>query len=221
MRGAPPERTGTAPQERFGLSRARLRLSQTPMDRTTLESRVRESIACKERLALLCLDDVERLGRMAVECLRAGGKLMLCGNGGSSCDAAHAAGELVGWFEDKQRDGIAAIALGHEVPALTAIGNDSGFDQVFARPLRALGRRGDLLIGISTSASSRNVIAAMEAARTIGVRRAALVGARPGPVADLAEVAVRVPSTSTPRVQEGHLLVVHLLCEWIESHFHA
>jgi D-sedoheptulose 7-phosphate isomerase len=186
------------------------------MDRSTLESRIRDSIACKERLLRECVADVEALGRLAVECLRGGGKLMLCGNGGSSCDAAHAAGELVGWFEDKQREGIAAIALGHEVPALTAIGNDAGYEHVFSRPLRALGRRGDLLIGISTSAGSRNVAAAMEAARALGIRRAALVGSKPGPIAELAEVAVRVPSTSTPRIQEGHLLVVHLLCEWIE-----
>ncbi len=186
------------------------------MDRATLQARVRESIATKERLFAECLADVEAIGRLAVDCLRGGGKLMLCGNGGSSCDAAHAAGELVGWFEDKQRDGIAAIALGHEVPALTAIGNDAGFEQIFSRQVRALGRPGDLLIGISTSAGSRNVVRALETAKAMGIRRAALVGSRAGPVVDLAELSVRVPSESTPRIQEGHLLVIHLLCEWIE-----
>ncbi|MFO1055045.1 MAG: SIS domain-containing protein [Planctomycetota bacterium] len=186
------------------------------MDEITLQARVRDSIATKERMLDACLDDVAALGRLAVDCLRGGNKLMLCGNGGSSCDAAHVAAELVGWFEDKQRDGIAAIALGQETPTLTAIGNDSGFEQVFARQLRALGRPGDLLIGISTSGGSKNVVAAMEAAKALGIRRAALASQRGGRVVELAEVAVKIPSTSTPRIQEGHLLVVHLLCEWIE-----
>lgn len=186
------------------------------MDRETLESRLRESIATKERMIAECLDDVAALGRLAVDCLHAGGKIMLCGNGGSACDAAHAAGELVGWFENKRREGIAAMALGHEVATLTAVGNDAGFDQIFARQVRALGRPGDLLIGISTSGGSRNVVTALEAAQSMGIRRAALASARGGRVVDLAEVAVRIPSASTARIQEGHLCVVHMLCEWIE-----
>jgi D-sedoheptulose 7-phosphate isomerase len=188
------------------------------MERRDIESQIRESIATKERLAARCAGQIEALCRSAEAALRAGGKLMLCGNGGSSCDAAHAAGELVGWFEDKRRDGIAAIALGHEIPTLTAIGNDAGFEQVFARQLRAIGRTGDLLIGISTSGTSKNVVLAMRTARELGIATAALISERDGPMVELADVAVRVPSTSTPRIQECHLAIVHVLCAWLEAH---
>ena len=146
---------------------------------------------------------------------------MLCGNGGSSCDAAHAAGELIGWFEDKDREGIPAIALGHETPSVTAIGNDAGFEHIFARQVRALGRPGDLLIGISTSGGSRNVVRAMETAREMGIATASFGSVRGGPVADLSDVAIAVPSASTPRIQECHLVVVHVLCGWLESALRA
>src|SRR5690606_9994273 len=105
---------------------------------------------------------------------------------------------------------------GHEVPTLTAIANDSGYVDVFARQVRAIGRAGDLLVGISTSGGSRNVVRALEVARQCGIGTAALVSERGGPVADLADVAVRVPSGSTPRIQESHLLVVHVLCDHLE-----
>ncbi len=177
---------------------------------------ISESIATKQRLLESCVGEVEALCDAALKSIRAGGKLMLCGNGGSSCDAAHAAGELVGWFEDKERDGIAAIALGHEVPALTAIGNDASFEQVFARQVRAIGRAEDLLIGISTSGGSKNVVAAVAAAKELGCATAALVSQRGGPIAEASDVAVRVPSNETARIQESHLLVIHLLCATIE-----
>ena len=186
------------------------------MQSPTLAEAVRESIATKERFLTECLDQVEALCDLATATVRAGGTLFFCGNGGASCDAAHAAGELVGWFEDKARGPIAAVALGHEVPALTAIGNDAGFEQVFARQITALGRPGDLLVGISTSGGSRNVVRALEAAKERDLRTAALASARGGPVVELADVAVRVPSTSTPRIQESHLLTVHLLCAELE-----
>ncbi|MCA8957253.1 MAG: SIS domain-containing protein, partial [Planctomycetes bacterium] len=176
-----------------------------------------ESIATKQRLLATCLPRIEGLCQRAVAALAAGGKLMLCGNGGSSCDAAHAAGELIGWFENKDRPGFAAVALGHEVPSLTAIGNDAGFEQVFERQLRAIGRGGDLLIGISTSGSSRNVVRAMTAARELGIATAALMSSRDGPMAELADVAVRVPSTNTARIQESHLLCLHILCAAVEQ----
>lgn len=181
------------------------------------EAAVRESIATKERFLAACLPEVEALCDAALVALRGGGKIMLCGNGGSSCDAAHAAGELVGWFENKDRPAIAAIALGHEVPALTAIGNDSSYEQVFARQVNALGRSGDLLIGISTSGGSKNVVAAIDAARGLGVQTAALVSSRGGSAAERADLAVRVPSDNTARIQECHLLVVHLLCATVEA----
>lgn len=187
------------------------------MTTDVLRATIEESIATKQRLLAQCLPSIERLCRLAVDCLRGGGKLLLCGNGGSACDAAHAAGELVGWFEHKRRRAYPAIALGHEVPLLTAIGNDAGYEHVFARQLEALGRKGDLLIGFTTSGRSRNVVAALQVARQLGLGTAVLCGEQRGPAVELADVAVQVPSANTARIQESHLLVVHLLCAAVET----
>ncbi len=184
-----------------------------------IQAAIEESIATKQLLADRCQEDIRALCEMAIGCLRRGGKLMFCGNGGSACDAAHAVGELVGWFEQKDRRGFAAIALGHEIPTVTAVGNDVGFSQIFARQVEALGRKGDLLVGISTSGSSPNVVQAMEAARKMEIDVAALASERGGPVVDLAQVAVRVPSQNTARIQESHLLCVHILCQAVEMAF--
>jgi D-sedoheptulose 7-phosphate isomerase len=187
------------------------------MKTEVMRAAIEESIATKQRLLQQCLPAIGALCDLAVGSLRGGGKLLLCGNGGSACDAAHAAGELVGWFELKQRRAYAAIALGHEVPALTAIANDSGYEQVFARQLEALGRIGDLLVAFSTSGSSPNVVAALRKARELGLATALLCGERRGTGLALADVAVQVPSANTARIQESHLLVVHLLCAAVES----
>lgn len=191
------------------------------MTNRTFEDQIRESLATKQRLLERCVPSVDALCDLALTSLRAGGKIMLCGNGGSSCDAAHAAGELVGWFENRQRGAIPAIALGHEVPALTAIANDSSYDEVFARQIEALGRREDLVIGISTSGGSRNVLRALEVARDRGMSTAAMVAEKNdgGPIAKLADVAIKVPSSETPRIQEGHLLVLHMMCATLEAEF--
>ena len=178
---------------------------------------IQESIATKQRFLAECRDSLRALCDAAVRCLKGGGKILLCGNGGSSCDAAHAAGELVGWFMAKNRKGYPAIALGHETPALTAIANDVGYEEVFARQVEALGRPGDLLIGISTSGGSKNVVKALERARSGGLRTAALTGRKGGRCAELAEVTIRVPSDETPRIQESHLLAVHIVCAAVEA----
>ena len=182
-----------------------------------LRATIEESIATKQRLLARCLPDIQALCDLAVRCLRGGGKLLLCGNGGSACDAAHAAGELIGTFEDKGRKGYAATALGHEVPALTAVANDMSYEQIFSRQLEALGRRGDLLIGYSTSGTSKNVVAALRTAREMGLHTAALTGERMSTCAELADVTVRVPSTNTARIQESHLLCSHMLCAAVET----
>ncbi len=187
------------------------------MDPDALRPTIEESIATKQRLLQQCLPSIGALCDRAIAVLRGGGKLMLCGNGGSSCDAAHAAGELVGWFEQKQRRAYAAIALGLEVPALTAIANDSGYEQVFARQVEALGRQGDLLVGFTTSGGSKNIVAALHKARSLGIATAVLCGEKRGAAVELADIAVQVPSTNTARIQESHLLVVHLLCAAVEQ----
>jgi D-sedoheptulose 7-phosphate isomerase len=187
------------------------------MNAASLRATIEESIATKQRLLQQCVPAIEALCARAIAALRQGGKIMLCGNGGSSCDAAHAAGELVGWFEQKQRRAYAAIALGHEVPALTAIANDSGYEHVFARQVEALGRRGDLLIGFTTSGGSKNVVAALRQARGMGIATAVLCGDKRGAALEFADVAVQVPATNTARIQECHLLAVHLLCAAVEQ----
>src|SRR5688572_17583373 len=187
------------------------------MQNDPIQHAIRESISTKERLLSGCVDQIRKLCDETVACLARGGKILLCGNGGSSCDAAHAAGELVGWFMDKNRKGYPAIALGHETPTLTAIGNDVGFDEVFARQAEALGSPGDLLIAFSTSGNSKNVVRALERARQCGLVTAALTGKSGGRCAELADVTVRVPSDETPRIQESHLLVVHIVCAAVEA----
>ncbi len=187
------------------------------MNQDVLRASIDESIATKQRLVQQCLPSIAELCDRAIGALRGGGKLLLCGNGGSSCDAAHAAGELVGWFEQKQRRPYAAIALGHEVPALTAIANDAGYEHVFARQLAALGRSGDLLVGFTTSGGSKNVVAALRQARSMGIATAVLCGEQRGAALEFADIAVQVPSKNTARIQESHLLVVHLLCAAVEQ----
>lgn len=187
------------------------------MNEQKIRSTIEESIATKQRLMAQCAPSIARLCELAITTLRAGGKILLCGNGGSSCDAAHAAGELVGWFEKKQRSGYAAIALGQSVPTLTAVGNDAGYEHVFAREVEAIGRSGDLLVGITTSGGSRNVVAALLAARSRGLSTAVLSGEKRGAAVELADVAVQVPSTNTARIQESHLVCVHILCAAIED----
>jgi D-sedoheptulose 7-phosphate isomerase len=189
------------------------------MDEVKIRSTIESSIETKQRFLENCVPTLGQLCDLAVKTLRAGGKIMLCGNGGSSCDAAHAAGELVGWFEHKDRPGYAAMALGHQVPSLTAIGNDAGYEHVFRRELEAVGKADDLLIGITTSGGSKNVLLAMQQAKQMGMATALLCGEKRGACAEFADVAVHVPSSNTARIQESHLVCVHVLCAAVEDAF--
>jgi D-sedoheptulose 7-phosphate isomerase len=154
--------------------------------------------------------------QMVVETLQAGGKVLWCGNGGSAADAQHLAAELTGRFV-RERRGLPAIALTTDTSALTAIGNDYGFDQVFARQVEALARPGDLLVGISTSGNSPNVALAMQAAQQVGCRCLALTGRDGGQLTALAHLNLVVPSTVTARIQEVHILIGHLLCQAVDE----
>lgn len=189
------------------------------MDYSKIRGTIEESIATKQRFLDQCLPSLSALGELAVTTLKNGNKIMLCGNGGSSCDAAHAAGELVGWFEHKDRPGYAAIALGHQVPSLTAIGNDAGYEHVFRREVEAIGKSGDLLIGITTSGGSKNVLQAMQQARQMDIKTALLCGEKRGACVEQADVAVMVPSANTARIQESHLVCVHIICAAVEDAF--
>jgi D-sedoheptulose 7-phosphate isomerase len=154
--------------------------------------------------------------RLIERCLRAGGKVMFCGNGGSAADAQHLAAELMGRFL-ADRAPMASVALTVDSSALTAIGNDYGFDQVFARQVRGLGRAGDVLVGISTSGNSANVVAAFEVARELDVQTIALTGGGGGTMATLADLLINAPSLSTPRIQELHIAIGHTICELVED----
>jgi D-sedoheptulose 7-phosphate isomerase len=187
------------------------------MNEATIRATIDESLATKQRFAAQCVPSLQRLCELAIATLRGGGKILLCGNGGSSCDAAHAAGELVGWFEVKQRRAYAAVALGQQVPTLTAIGNDAGYEHVFAREVEAIGRPGDLLVGFTTSGGSKNVVLALQKARSLGISTAVLCGEKRGASLDHADVAVQVPSTNTARIQECHLVCVHIVCAAVEQ----
>ena len=161
---------------------------------------------------------VARAGMLLAEALRGGGKVLACGNGGSAADAQHFAAELVNRFEI-ERPPLAALALTTDSSTLTSIANDYSFQQVFSKQLRALGRRGDALLAISTSGNSANVVEAIHAAHELGLRVVALTGNGGGKIAPLIggdDVHVCVPHKSTARVQEVHLLVLHCLCDAID-----
>jgi D-sedoheptulose 7-phosphate isomerase len=147
--------------------------------------------------------------------LRAGGKILWCGNGGSAGDSQHLAAEIVGRF-CRERRGLASVALTTDTSILTSVANDYGFEAVFSRQIEALGNPGDLLVGISTSGNSGNVIAALQAARSQGLVTVGFTGAGGGKVAALAEHLFAVASRDTARVQEAHILAGHILCDWIE-----
>ncbi len=147
--------------------------------------------------------------------LKGGGKLLVFGNGGSAADAQHVAAELVGRFE-RERPGMAAIALTADASVLTSIGNDYAFDRIFARQIEALGRPGDVALGISTSGGSPNVVAALAAARDLGLQTIALTGRDGGAVGRAAAIHVNVPSNNTARVQEVHRTLLHVMCDLVE-----
>lgn len=162
--------------------------------------------------------DIKKACETAVATLKVGGKILLCGNGGSAADAQHIAAELTGRYKT-ERDALAGIALTTDTSALTAIGNDYGYEFVFSRQLEALGREGDLLIAISTSGNSGNVVKALELARKIGIKTIGLSGRTGGSMNELCELNLVVPSNDTPRIQEMHIMIGHIICQAIDDAF--
>ncbi|HSW21276.1 MAG TPA: D-sedoheptulose 7-phosphate isomerase [Burkholderiaceae bacterium] len=160
--------------------------------------------------------DVQRAADRIVDALRAGGKVMFCGNGGSAADSQHLASEFTGRFVD-DRQPLAALALSTDSSALTCIANDYAFDQVFERQLRGLGRKGDVLVAISTSGRSLNVQRAAIAARELGIGVIGLLGRDGGTLKALSDVALVVPSHTTARIQEAHIFIGHTLCALVEA----
>lgn len=178
-----------------------------------------ESIETKMKAAEVLPDAILAAGQCMVECLLNGGKILSCGNGGSAGDAQHFSSELLNRFE-RERPALPAVALTTDASTVTSIANDYSYNEIFSKQIRALGNQGDVLLAISTSGNSANVIQAIQAAHDRGMKVVSLTGRDGGKMASLAapgDVEVRVPAQSTARIQEVHLLVIHALCDHIDQ----
>lgn len=180
--------------------------------------RIQRSLDVKKELLLdaSLRSLIVKVALRIVDALRAGRKVFFFGNGGSAADAQHLAAEFAGRYT-KERPALSAVALGANLSSATSIGNDYGFDALFARELEALGKRGDVAVGISTSGNSRNVIRALEIANLRSIYTVALTGASGGALRNIADCALCVPAEETPRIQECHILVGHIICELVEE----
>lgn len=190
--------------------------AQTEGFETVARAYLRASADLKQKVAEECIQSILDAAKLIAETFRSGSKILLCGNGGSAADCQHIAAEFVSVLNQNfKRRALPAIALTTDSSFLTAYSNDFGYDGVFERQVEALGQPGDLLLGISTSGNSSNIVRAVEAAKKIGMRTLALTGSG-GSLPALATVAVSVPSKETQHVQEAHLTIEHLICELVE-----
>ncbi len=164
------------------------------------------------------LNLIKEAGDICIEALEKGNKIMLCGNGGSAADAQHIAAELSGRFK-KERAPLAGVALTTDTSALTAISNDYGYEYVFSRQVEAIGKKGDILIAISTSGNSKNIINAINSAKKIGIKVITLIGKDGGEMKNLGDINIIVPSNNTPRIQEMHIMIGHMICALIDERF--
>ena len=183
-----------------------------------IEQSITDSIAAKQ--AILSNNDfisrIENAANIIVASLRNGGKIHFCGNGGSAADAQHLAAELSGRFY-YDRPPLNAEALHCNTSYLTAVGNDYGYEHIFARLLRGTGKKGDVLIGISTSGNSANILKAYEVCKEMGISIISLTGATGGKMKEPSDILLNVPSTDTPRIQESHIMIGHIICELVEA----
>jgi len=183
---------------------------------------LRESAQVKERTLDACREDVLRAIDIITDAYRNGKKVLFCGNGGSAADCQHLATELmIRLNHDIQRPALGAISLCTDPSNMTACGNDLGFERLFARNVEGLGSEGDVLVGISTSGRSRNVVLAVEMAQRKGLKTICLLGGSGGDLKDAADVAIVVPSENTQRIQEAHITLGHIICESVEQLLHG
>ena len=181
-----------------------------------IEHRIGEHIAVIEQVRQHCIPDIKKIAALCKEAVLQGRTIFFCGNGGSAADSQHLAAEFVGRFV-KERRGLAAIALTTDTSILTAISNDYGYEQIFARQVEALAKPGDVLIGLSTSGNSPNVILAIHKAKQLGVITIGLSGGNGGKMAEHCDVCVTVPAKVTARIQEAHILIGHIICEIMDE----
>lgn len=182
---------------------------------------IKDSISVKEKLLdASYVETILSIADTVYKSLKDGNKLLICGNGGSAADAQHAAAELVTRYKIN-RHPMAAIALTTDTSILTSAANDFSYDTVFRKQVEALGRKGDVLIGISTSGKSSNVLEALKAAKKIGMATVGFTGEKKGPLSALADLTLEVPSAEVARIQEAHILCLHIICDLIERRFYG
>ncbi len=177
---------------------------------------IKSDIAVKQRVMDSLVDEIEKLAGAMSGALKKGKKILLFGNGGSAADSIHIAAELIGRFK-KERRALPAIALPANISSLTALGNDYGYERIFERQIEALGSEGDVALGISTSGKSENVVRAMEKAKSMNMITAVLMGGRKTVLCKCADIVIGVPSDDTPRIQEAHITIAHILCDLVED----
>ncbi|MCR4829802.1 MAG: D-sedoheptulose 7-phosphate isomerase [Bacteroidales bacterium] len=183
-----------------------------------IEQSIAQSIEIKQQLLAdtALLERVQQAADVMVGALRGGGQVLFCGNGGSAADAQHLAAELSGRFY-YDRPPLNSDALHCNTSYLTAVGNDYGYEHVFSRLLRGRGKAGDVLVGISTSGNSTNIVNAYAAAKELGISTISMTGSTGGAMKELSDILLNVPSTDTPRIQESHIMLGHIICELVES----
>ncbi len=183
-----------------------------------IEKIIEASILVKEKILINkeIIADIEKTIEICIDTFRNKGKVLLCGNGGSAADAQHIAAELSGRF-NIDREPLFAEALHVNSSFVTAVANDYGYDQIFSRMVKAAGRAGDVLIGISTSGNSPNVVNALREANTLGMKTVAFTGESGGKLAEISDICIKVPSSDTARIQEAHIMIGHILCEAVEE----
>jgi D-sedoheptulose 7-phosphate isomerase len=181
-----------------------------------IEADIKDSIRVKEGVLKEQAGNIEKAARVIIESLSNGGKILIFGNGGSAADSQHIAAELIGRFK-MERKALPAIALTTDTSALTAIANDYGYEHVFSRQIEALASKGDVALGISTSGNSKNILEAFKKARSMGVQTIALSGGDGGLMRSEAGVSIIVATKDTPRIQESHIMIGHILCAIIEE----
>ncbi|TGL36531.1 SIS domain-containing protein [Leptospira koniambonensis] len=178
---------------------------------------IQDSIETKKAVLDTLLPEIEEAGKIASEVLKKGSTILFCGNGGSSCDASHIAAELVVRYKSgNERRALPALSLSADSAVLTACSNDYGYEFVFSRQVEAFGKPGDLLVGLSTSGNSKNVIAALESAKKIGMKTISFLGGDGGKMKGMADLDLIIPRKETARIQESHILIGHILCSIVE-----
>jgi len=187
-----------------------------------IKTALTESAAVKRAIERECSEEILKVTELIINVFRNGKKLLLCGNGGSAADSQHIAAEfMIRLSHDLDRPAIPAIALTTDTSLLTAGGNDIGYDNVFARSVEGLGNEGDILIGISTSGNSSNVIKAIQMAKNRGMKTVGFLGGSGGKILSMVDSAIVIPSDSTQRIQEGHITIAHIICELVERELYG